>query len=78
MTSKYIDLLCPEKNNTVSSTEKLNEIIEEALIKELQEENGVENIKEGNSPGESKPQEGDSINVNGKKQNINRNNYNKN
>ena len=29
-----------------------------------------ENIKEGNSPGESKPQEGDSINVNGKKQNI--------
>ena len=42
----------------------------EALIKELQEENGVENIKEGNSPGESKPQEGDSINVNGKKQNI--------
>lgn len=35
MTSKYIDLLCPEKNNTVSSTEKLNEIIEEALIKEF-------------------------------------------
>ena len=33
--SKYIDMLCPEKNNTVSSTEKLNEIIEEALIKEF-------------------------------------------
>ena len=33
--SKYIDMLCPEPNNKVSSTEKLNEIIEEALIKEF-------------------------------------------
>ena len=33
--SKYIDMLCPEPNNKVSSTEKLNEIIEEALVKEF-------------------------------------------
>ncbi len=33
--SKYIDMLCPEPNNKVSSTEKLNEIIEAALIKEF-------------------------------------------
>ena len=33
--SKYIDMLCPEPNNKVSSTEKLNEIIEDALIKEF-------------------------------------------
>ena len=35
--SKYIDMLCPEPNNKVSSTEKLNQIIEEALIKEFSE-----------------------------------------
>ena len=39
--SKYIDMLCPEPDNKVSSTEKLNQIIEEALIKEFSE-----NIKE--------------------------------
>ena len=33
--SKYIDMLCPEPNNKVSSTEKLNEIIEAALVKEF-------------------------------------------
>ena len=33
--SKYIDMLCPEPNNKISSTEKLNEIIEEALVKEF-------------------------------------------
>ena len=33
--SKYIDMLCPEPNNKVSSTEKLHEIIEEALVKEF-------------------------------------------
>ena len=33
--SKYIDMLCPEPKNRVSSTEKLNEIIEEALVKEF-------------------------------------------
>ena len=35
--SKYIDMLCPEPNDKVSSTEKLNQIIEEALIKEFSE-----------------------------------------
>lgn len=35
--SKYIDMLCPEPDNKVSSTEKLNQIIEEALIKEFSE-----------------------------------------
>ena len=35
--SKYIDMLCPEPDNKVSSTEKLNEIIEEALVKEFSE-----------------------------------------
>ena len=35
--SKYIDMLCPDPNCTVSSTEKLNQIIEEALIKEFSE-----------------------------------------
>ena len=38
----------------------------ENLIKELQEENGVENIVEGNNPGDNKQQEGESINVDGK------------
>ena len=33
--SKYIDMLCPEENDKVSSTEKLHEIIEEALVKEF-------------------------------------------
>ena len=44
----------------------------ENLIKELQEENGVENIKEGNNPGDEKPQGGTNINVNGKQQIIER------
>ena len=35
--SKYIDMLCPEPDSKVSSTEKLNQIIEEALIKEFSE-----------------------------------------
>lgn len=35
--SKYIDMLCPDPNSEVSSTEKLNQIIEEALIKEFSE-----------------------------------------
>jgi len=33
--SKYIDMLCPEPKNTVSSTEQLNQIIEEALVREF-------------------------------------------
>ena len=35
--SKYIDMLCPEPDDKVSSTEKLNQIIEEALVKEFSE-----------------------------------------
>lgn len=35
--SKYIDMLCPAPDNKVSSTEKLNQIIEEALVKEFSE-----------------------------------------
>ena len=35
--SKYIDMLCPDPNNKISSTEKLNQIIEEALVKEFSE-----------------------------------------
>ena len=35
--SKYIDMLCPDPNNHVSSTEQLNAIIEEALVKEFGE-----------------------------------------
>ena len=35
--SKYIDMLCPEENDTISATEKLNSIIEDALVKEFGE-----------------------------------------
>ncbi len=35
--SKYIDMLCPEPTDKVSATEKLNQIIEEALVKEFSE-----------------------------------------
>jgi len=40
------------------------------LIKELQEENGVENIQEGNNAQASTPQEGNTMNVNGQAQTI--------
>lgn len=33
--SKYIDLICDEPENKTSSTEQLNAIIEDALIKEF-------------------------------------------
>ncbi len=36
----------------------------ENLIKELQQENGVENVQEGNNPNESKPQADNALNVN--------------
>ena len=37
----------------------------ENLIKELQEENGVENVQGGNNPSEPKPSTNDGLNVNG-------------
>ena len=40
------------------------------LIKELQEENGVENIQEGNNAQASTPQEGNTMNVNGQTQTV--------
>jgi len=42
----------------------------ENLIKELQEENGVENIQEGNDANSSEPQQGNSLNVDGKNQTV--------
>ena len=41
----------------------------ENLIKELQEENGVENVQEGNKPNEPKPQVNTGLNVNGQQKN---------
>ena len=41
----------------------------ENLIKELQEENGVENVQEGNNPNEPKPQVDTGLNVNGQQKN---------
>ena len=41
----------------------------ENLIKELQEENGVENVQEGNNPNEPKPQVNTGLNVNGQQKN---------
>ena len=42
------------------------------LIKELQEENGVENIVEGNNPQAPTPQEANTMNVNGQTQTVQR------
>ena len=42
----------------------------ENLIKELQEENGVENIQEGNDANSSEPQQGNSLKVDGKNQTV--------
>ena len=40
------------------------------LIKELQEENGVENVQEGNNAQATTPQEGNTMNVNGQTQTV--------
>ena len=42
----------------------------ENLIKELQEENGVENIQEGNDANSLEPQQGNSLKVDGKNQTV--------
>ena len=42
----------------------------ENLIKELQEENGVENVQGGNDPNAPKSQNDDRLNVNGNKQTV--------